>query len=87
MADDYMADFAQPHLRYAVAPITGVLCLLLGLMAGLRQPTPLLATNEVVAMKPVAGDLDTPAFEKVPVEALYGVPTKRTEHLWIQPKP
>lgn len=84
-----MDDHETPRLRfrYAMIPALGVVCFLLGLVTSLREPSPTLAIDEFVAMKPVEGETDTPAFTKMPIEALYGVPSKRTEHLWPVSKP
>lgn len=79
-----MADDELPRLkfRYAFIPTLGVACFLLGLATSLRELTPTLALDEVVAMKPVEGEENPPAFTKMPIEALYGVPSERTKHLW-----
>jgi hypothetical protein len=33
-------------------------------------------------MKPVAGEDNPAVFTKMPIEALDGVPSERTKHLW-----
>lgn len=66
----------------AVVPALGVLCFLAGIATSLTDPAPTLAVDEVVAMKPVEGSEETQLFAKMPIESLYGVPSKRTEHLW-----
>ena len=71
--------------KHAVTPVVGVLCFLAGLATTVLEPTPTLAIEEVVAMKPVEGESGPPAFTKTPIEALNGVPSKRTEHLWPLP--
>jgi hypothetical protein len=40
-------------------------------------------------MKPVEGEEKPAAFAKMPIEALYGVPSERTKHLWphFEPTP
>jgi hypothetical protein len=77
----------EPRLkfRYALIPALGIACFLLGLVTSLREPSPTLAIDEVVAMKPVEGEEQ--AFTEIPIEAVYGVPSKRTEKLWTNPKP
>ena len=57
-------------------------------MATNDEPAPTLAIEEVVAMKPVEGESGPPAFTKMPIETLYGVPSERTKHLWphFEPK-
>lgn len=88
MADEYMSGIPRLKVRYALLPITAVTCFLLGLATTLREPAPTLALDEVVAMKPVEGEENPPAFAKMPIEALYGVPSERTKHLWphFEPK-
>ncbi len=82
-----MADYETPRLkfRYALIPALGIACFLLGLVTSLREPSPTLAIDEVVAMKPVEGEEQT--FIEIPIEAVYGVPSKRTEKLWTNPRP
>ncbi|NCA17502.1 MAG: hypothetical protein EBS90_10740 [Betaproteobacteria bacterium] len=77
----------EPRLkfRYALIPALSVACFLLGLVTSLREPSPTLAIDEVVAMKPVEGEEQM--FAEIPIEAVYGVPSKRTERLWTLPKP
>ena len=82
MADEYTGDIPRLKVRHALVPLTAVACFLLGLATSLREPTPTLALNEVVAMKPAEGDDGQPVFIKMPIEALYGVPSERTQHLW-----
>ena len=85
MTADYEHDEARPihlGLKYAIVPVVGVLCFLAGLATTIIQPAPTLAIDEVVAMKPVEGGDGAPVFTKMPIEALYGVPSERTEHLW-----
>ena len=85
MPNDYEYESPQTvrlRLRYALMPIIGVLCFLAGLATTLLEPAPTLAIDEVVAMKPVEGSDGTPVFTKMPIEALYGVPSERTQHLW-----
>lgn len=82
MADEYTSGIPRLKVRYALLPVTAVACFLLGLATTLREPTPTLALDEVVAMKPVEGEENPPAFGKMPIEALYGVPSERTKHLW-----
>lgn len=88
MADDHMGDIPRLKLRHALVPIAAVACFLLGLVTSLREPTPTLALDEVVAMKPVEGEDQPPSFANMPIEALYGVPSERTKHLWphFEPK-
>ena len=92
MPTDYEYESPQTvrlRLRYAIVPIIGVLCFLAGLATTLLEPAPTLAIQEVVAMKPVEGEEKPAAFAKMPIEALYGVPSERTKHLWphFEPKP
>jgi hypothetical protein len=75
------------RLRHALVPITCVACFLLGVATTLREPTPTLAIDEMIAMKPVEGEPDMPVFTKMPIEALYAAPSERTEKLWTHPKP
>jgi hypothetical protein len=82
MADEYTGDIPRLKVRHALVPITAVVCFLLGLATTLREPAPTLAINEVVTMKPVEGSDGQPVFPKMPIEALYGVPSERTQHLW-----
>jgi hypothetical protein len=82
MADEYPGDIPRLKVRHALVPVTAVVCFLLGLATSQREPTPTLALNEVVAMKPVEGSDGQPVFPKMPIEALYGVPSERTQHLW-----
>jgi hypothetical protein len=82
MANEYMGDIPRLKVRHALVPITAVACFLLGLATTLREPAPTLALDEVVAMKPVEGSDGQPVFPKMPIEALYGVPSERTQHLW-----
>jgi hypothetical protein len=82
MTDEYTGDIPRLKIRHALLPITAVACFLLGLATTLREPAPTLALDEVVAMKPVEGEENPPAFTKMPIEALYGVPSERTKHLW-----
>lgn len=82
MADEYTSGIPRLKLRYALLPIAAIACFLFGLATSLREPAPTLAIDEVVAMKPVEGEENPPAFTKVPIEALYGVPSERTKHLW-----
>lgn len=79
---DDASQLPRLRLRNALMPIIGVLCFLAGLTTALLEPAPTLAIDEVVAMKPVEGSDGTHAFTKMPIEALYGVPSERTEHLW-----
>ena len=80
--NDEHAQSPRLRLRDAVTPIIGVLCFLAGLGTTLLEPTPTLAVDEVVVMKPVDGSDGSPVFTKMPIEALYGVPSERTQHLW-----
>jgi hypothetical protein len=85
MSIDYDANHHRaPRLSIwlAVTPALGVLCFLAGIAASLVEPTPTLAVDEVVAMRPVEGSEETQLFTKTPIESLYGVPSKRTENLW-----
>lgn len=66
----------------AVVPALSVLCFLAGIATSLTEPVPTLAVDEVIAMKPVEGSEETQLFAKMPIESLYGVPSRRTEHLW-----
>jgi hypothetical protein len=89
--ESYMDGDGIPRLklRYASIPALGIACFLIGLATSLREPTPTLAIDEVVAMKPVEGEDQPPVFAKMPIEALYGVLSERTKHLWphFEPKP
>jgi hypothetical protein len=85
MAADY--EYSQPRatrlgLKHAITPVVGVLCFLAGLATTMIEPTPTLAVDEVVVMKPIEGSDGAPVFPKMPIELLYGVPSERTEHLW-----
>jgi hypothetical protein len=85
MAADY--EHNQPRatrlgLKQAITPVVGVLCFLAGLATTMIEPIPTLAIDEVMVMKPIEGSEGTPEFTKMPIELLYGVPSKRTEHLW-----
>lgn len=82
MENEYMGGIPRLKVRHALVPLIAVVCFLLGLATTLREPTPTLALNEVVAMKPVEGGDGQPVFTKMPIEALYGVPSERTQHLW-----
>ena len=77
---------ARLGLQYAMLPVVCVACFLAGLATALLEPVPTLAINEVVAMKPVEGSDGQPVFTKMPIEALYGVPSERTEHQWLPHK-
>jgi len=52
-------------------------------MATNDEPAPTLAIEEVVAMKPVECESGPSAFTKMPIEVFCGVPSERTEHLWL----
>jgi len=82
MTDEYTGNIPRLKIRHALLPLAAVACFLLGLATTLRDPAPTLAIDEVVAMKPVEGEENPPAFAKIPIEALYGVPSERTKHLW-----
>lgn len=71
--------------RYVMILTMGIACFLLGLVTSLREPSPTLAIDEVLAMKPVEGDEQM--FAEIPIEVVYGVPSKRTEKLWTHSKP
>lgn len=73
---------ARLRLQYAILPVVCVACFLAGLATALLEPAPTLAISEVVAMKPVEGNDGQPVFAKMPIEAIYGVPSERTQHLW-----
>jgi hypothetical protein len=58
-------------------PCLCVACFLLGLVASLREPSPTLVIEDVVRIKPVEGEEQ--ALATIPIEAVYGVPSKRTK--------
>jgi hypothetical protein len=69
-----------PHPKYAVLPVLLVVGVVGWVAYTNPGPVEVSAAQKVTVMKPVEGMV--PGIQEVPIEAVYGVPTERTMHLW-----
>jgi hypothetical protein len=77
---NHQADIWGPHPKHAILPML----LVLGVVGWVayKNPGPIQASTaqQVTVMKPIEGAAT--GAQGMPIEALYGVPTERTVHLW-----
>ena len=78
--DPYRGSIWGPHPKHAILPVL----LVLGVVGWVayKNPGPIQASTaqQVTVMKPIEGTVM--GAQEMPIEALYGVPTERTVHLW-----